>query len=156
MRPLQLRRVACPSCPQLPAPWWCRSWALEETCHPPCHLHWRSQAALVGWGGSVGQAQALRTPCSQSVIQHQRPARVGDVVLQEGGPHSHAHLVPAVAFVVDGLDGARRPAGQVSVGGGWEAAMRAGSPGCGRDHGHRPLGLKLYLVNQTLSPAFLS
>ena len=98
----------------------------------------------------------LRRPCAPSVIQHQRPARVGDVVLQEGGPHGHAHLVPAVALVVYGLDRAGRPAGQVPVEGGWEVAMRAGSPGCGRDHRRGPLGPKLRLVNQTLSPVFLS
>lgn len=66
---------------------------------------------------------ALGRLCSQSVIQHQRPARVGDVVLQEGGPHGHAHLVPAVAFVVDGLDGAGRPAGEVPVERGQEVAV---------------------------------
>lgn len=42
---------------------------------------------------------------AQSVIQHQRPARVGDACPSGGGPHSHAHLVPAV-LVADGLDGA--------------------------------------------------
>lgn len=53
VRPPQLRRVACPDCRQCPAP----SVQVPGTDRPAallCHLHWRSRAALVGWGGSAG------------------------------------------------------------------------------------------------------
>lgn len=69
--------------------------------------------------GQPWEGQECRS-CGQvlTLIEHQRLFCVADVVFQEGRSHGHAHLVPAVAFIVDGLDGADGPAGQVPVEGG--------------------------------------
>lgn len=90
------------------------------------------------------------------MVQQQGPARVGDVVLQEGGPHGHAHLVPAVAFVVDGLDRAGRPAGQVPVESGfalWNKSFRKLRPviweqTCPVGHLHTLLNFEVLLLAQ--------
>ena len=58
------------------------------------------------------------------MTQLQRPSGVADIVLQEWGPHSHPHLIPTVAFFIDGLDRTGSPASQVAVEGtqeGWHA-----------------------------------
>ena len=47
--------------------------------------------------------------------QLQRPSGVADIVFQEWRPHGHPHLVPTVAFLVDGLDGLGSPASRIAV-----------------------------------------